>query len=219
MQIIVDEEVNSDDIKESIPEALVVEPSNSDLLLSSVSKPIDRWRHLYGATQGDRVWSELLDKDSPLYAGKLEHDDKDLKRVVVDAKMAKSRSDYFKSFGVNYIGRTFLDPRNILVVENKKANKYHSPEHSKDMENLLTSLPADWWGSFSIVSSGNVDKLGDFLDAFPDTIVLAYSDSSVSKLNYIGARYARIPPPVDTQRYGIDIRQTANRLSNKLSYI
>lgn len=177
---------------------------------------LTRWEQLYLASQGVRVFSNSLTKESPLYAGPIPDPDK-LRKVTVDGSFAEGRAKYFSDFGVNYIGRTNLNPRNIFLLDNKKGNPLHDPEQDSSLATLYAALPEDWWGSCGFVSTGNVDKLAVFFDEFPDVIPLAYTTGAFSKLKYMGREYVDAGLPTSDPSYGIRVRDAANRLSYKLS--
>lgn len=187
------------------------------LALNNSPDKLTRWEQLLLSSVGARVWTDKLKEDSPIYAGSLPEATK-FRKIAVDASIADSRFDYFKSFGVNYVGRTKLNPRNIFVLDNKKANPFHDPSVDSSLEALYGSLPDDWWGSCGFVSSGNVDKLGAFLEEFQgDTIPLAFTEGAFSKLRYLNLDYVNAGVPQNTPSYGISARDKANRLSYTLS--
>lgn len=175
-----------------------------------------RWNQLRLATLGARVFSDSFDKDSPLYAGPLPEEDK-IRKISVDGAFAESRAGLFAQYGVNYIGRTKLNPRNIFVLDNKKGNPLHDPSKDEVLEKLYDSLPEDWWGSCAFVSTGNIDKLEKFFYDFPDIIPLAYTTGGFSKLSFLGLDYVELLVPNGTEAYGKTARESANRLSYKLS--
>lgn len=175
-----------------------------------------RWHQLRLATLGARVFSDSFDTTSPIYAGPIPESDK-LRKISVDGAFAEGRAGLFGQYGVNYIGRTKLTPRNIFVLDNKKGNPLHDPSKDEALEALYDSLPEDWWGSCGFVSTGNVDKLEKFFYDFPDLIPLAYTTGAFSKLKYLGLEYVDAGVPDGTEKYGIVIRDRANRLSYKLS--
>lgn len=180
-----------------------------------------RWDELVYASKGGRVWSDDGMNwgwlDSPAFAGEIPKADK-IRKVFVDASNAETRAGHFASFGVNYIGRTKLNPRNIFVLDNKKGNPLHDPAKDASLEALYASLPDDWWGSCGFVSSGNPDKLGAFLDEFQgDVIPLAFTTGAFSKLKYLGLEYVEMGVPDGTTAYGVTARERSNRLSYKLS--
>lgn len=177
-----------------------------------------RWTQLRLSALGARVFSDRdFDKESPLWAGPVPESDK-IRKVSVDASIAETRAVHFASFGVNYIGRTKLSPRNIFVLDNKKGNPLHDPSKDGTLESLYASLPDDWWGSCGFVSSGNPDKLCAFLDDFQgDVIPLAFTTGAFSKLKYLGLEYVEMAVPDGTAEYGVTAREASNRLSYKLS--
>lgn len=175
-----------------------------------------RWDQLRLATLGARVFSDTFDKDSPLYAGPIPESDK-IRKISVDGAFAESRAGLFGQYGVNYIGRTKLNPRNIFVLDNKKGNSLHDPSKDEVLKKLYDSLPEDWWGSCAFVSTGNIDKLEKFFYDFPDIIPLAFTTGGFSKLSFLGLDYVELLVPNGTEAYGKTAREAANRLSYKLS--
>lgn len=186
-------------------------------IVDTLNHGLTRWESLFLATQGVRVWSDDFDVESPVYAGELPEPEK-FRRILVDAQNADTRAAYFKSFGVNYLGRTKLNPRNMFVLDNKKDNPIHHPDKDPVLEALYASLPDDWWGSCGFVSSPNVDRLEAFLESFAgDTIFLAFTPGAYSKLKFMALDYVDTGIPKNTEEFGIMVRDKANRLSYKLA--
>jgi hypothetical protein len=175
-----------------------------------------RWEDLRLASKGVRRWTQEAEENSPTYAGTLT-DRTEVHEIVADALFADGKTKYFDEFGVNYLGRTNLDPRTILVVDNKGNNKEHSPAKSPEIDALLTSLPEEWWTAFAIVSSGNVDKLGDFLDMLSESLPLVYTNGAEAKLKYLGMDYTRIGEPTPDAKYGFSVREASYRLNWRLA--
>lgn len=173
-----------------------------------------RWFHLYLASKGARVFSSFFDEESPIYAGELPGLDK-IRKVSVEGSISADRAAFFNEFGINYIGRTKLDPKNIVILDNKKDNPTHSPEKDETLDVLYKSLPADWWGSCGFVSTNNVDKLGHFFDTIPDIVPVAFTTGAFSKMKYLGLDYATIGVPKNTRDYGIEVREAANRVGHR----
>lgn len=172
-----------------------------------------RWISLRLASLGVRLYSDDWDKNDPIYAGKLPETDDDIRRLILDAKFAEGRAEYFRSFGVNYIGRTNLTPRSIIVLDNKKDDPYHSPVENETLEALYTSMPEDWWGSCGLVSSGNLNKLQPFMEALEETVPLAFSKGGIAKLKHMGLEFAEVGEPKPTQAYGVSLRQATTKFS------
>lgn len=175
-----------------------------------------RWQDLRLASKGVRRWTLRADENSPTYAGTLT-DSTEVREIVADALFADGKTKYFNGFGVNYLGRTNLDPRTIIVVDNKGNNKEHSPAKSPEIDALLSSLPEEWWSSLGIVSSGNVDKLGDFLDMISESLPLVYTNGAEAKLKYLGMDYTRIGNPTPDVKYGYSVREASYRLNWRLA--
>lgn len=173
------------------------------------------WHELWLATQGDRYWSENR-LNSPMYAGILPKNDDELRRMVVDAKYSQARANLFASFGVNYLGRTFVDPHTVLLIDNKKDNPTLNPELSEEISSVFRSMPdSDWVNGFGIVSTSNVNNLEEFFDYLGETDVLAYSSAAKAKLRFIGRDFAEIDVPEANESYGKMLRETAIRHKNK----
>lgn len=187
----------------------------------TISDEPERWASLRLAAQGVRFYSNHVDKthwvfESPIFAGPIPEADK-VRRISVDGAFAESRAGLFAEYGVNYVGRTRLNPRNIFVLDNKKGNPLHDPDKDPLLEALYASLPDDWWGSCGFVSTGNINKLEAFFTAFPDVIPLAWTTGAFSKLKYLGLDYVTAGEPKNTPEYGIEVRNSSNRLSYELS--
>jgi hypothetical protein len=183
-----------------------------------MAKVASRWREMVYASMGVRVFSDRENKDSPLYAGSVPKTRSDYDKIIASARFADQRASYFREFNVNYIGRTNLSPRNIIVLDNKKGNPLHSPYVDESLTPLYENMESDWWGSCGIVSSGNVDRLGAFFDEFIDEVIpLGFTEGSHAKLKSFGVDFAKIPAPVDDPKWGIQVREIANRLSYDLS--
>jgi hypothetical protein len=181
-------------------------------------KSLSRWEQLVWATRGVRAFSNDFDEDSPIYAGMVPEPSK-VRRAYVDASNAETRAVHMATYGVNYIGRTKLSPRNVFVLDNKKGNPLHDPSLDATLEALYASLPDDWWGSCAFVSSGNVERLEAFLtsDDMFSVIPLGYTTGAFSKLKFMGLDYVQAGVPKNDPAYGITVRDAANRLSYKLS--
>lgn len=182
------------------------------------SSEVSRWHQLVLASKGVRVFSNDLDEDSPIYAGTVPPLEK-IRRVYVDSYNAETRAGHMGQYGVNYIGRTKLSPRNVFILDNKKGNPLHDPALDADLAALYASLPNDWWGSCGFVSSANIERLEAFLtsDDMASTIPLGYTTGAYSKLKFMGLEFVEAGKPSSDPAYGIQIRDRANRLSYKLS--
>lgn len=179
-------------------------------------KGLARWSQLVFASIGVRYFTDGLDEDSPIWAGSVPALDK-VRKASVDASFAEGRAAYFAEFGVNYIGRTAVDPRNIFVLDNKAKNKLHDPAKDATLEALYGSLPDDWWGSCAFVSTGNINKLEAFFDAQPELIPLTFTTGGEAKLKSIKRDFVTVDVPNGTTEYGITVRNKSNRLSYDLA--
>lgn len=181
-----------------------------------------RWSQLEMASRGARFFTDdasMGNKETPLYGGPAPKTRDDIKRIIADLNYSEGRAAYFSSYGVNYTGRVYSDPRTLVVLDNRAKNKSHSSQESDEYFSLYNSLPNDWWGSCGFVSTGNVDKLGVLLENIPDVVPMAYTEGAKAKLKYLGIDYAEIPTPPSTTdpSYGVILREKANRLDYDLS--
>lgn len=187
-----------------------------DTLSNTGHGKMSRWKQLVWASAGARVFSDTFDSDSPIYAGPLPEPDK-IRKVTVDASVADTRSSLFLNLGVDYIGRTKVDPRNVFVLDFDESNPLMDPVLNPELEKLYDSLPDDWWISCGFVSAASPEDLEKFFDTVPTPIPLAYTNGSRAKLRFLGLDFVDVNRPDGTERYGIDIRDRANRLSYELS--
>jgi hypothetical protein len=192
-------------------------------ILSSGDLPVfddialERWYHLYLASRGARFWVEPTSPpvSTPTYAGVLV----DIDKVVIDAIFAENRAIIFQTSGVNYVGRTYGDPRTAILVD-YKGDKTHNPTNDGYIKNILTALPDNvgqssephYWGNFAIISTSNVDKLAPFIEDLSETDMLAYSPGAIAKLKSIGRDFGKIGTPKPEKSYGLAVRETASRM-------
>jgi len=179
---------------------------------------LGRWTQLVLAGEGARLWSNTVNKNSPIYAGNLPSTSREADLAIADLVYTKQQLDFYKSFGVTYIGRVEVDPRNLLVIDHKKAKERHDVYLSEPLGALLSASPADWWGSLGVVSAGSVDKLQAFVEAMPDVVPLAYTDGAAAKLRYLDVDHVKLDEPKYLEdgspdlRYGRNMRGLANSL-------
>lgn len=179
----------------------------------------ERWAHLRLASLGARFWAPANKPttQSPIYSSKaLSGSSTDLDTIVVDAVYAEGKAAYVQSLGVNYVGRTYVDPRTIVLVD-YKGDKTHDPDRDQIVHDILTSLPNDRkpesaWGAFGIVSTSNTDRLGDFLAYMEETNILSYSPGGLAKLRHLGRDYGEVGQPNSDRAYGVHLRETSARL-------
>lgn len=172
----------------------------------------ERWRELVLASEGHRLYTDAPHKDSPLYVSSLPKNSSAVVLALVDAEFSLSSLNYYRSFGITYIGRTTLSPRNILLVDHKKADLRHDVHLSDEIRDFLTAAPEGWWNTLGIVSSGNIEKLEEFMNEHIDSVPLAYTTGAMSKLKFFGLDYVHINTPNPSREYGIQVRERANRL-------
>lgn len=178
---------------------------------------VSRWSDMYFAGLGGRLWTDDEDLVRASFAGKLSTGNT-AKQIVIDAAYAEARAAFFQSFGVNYLGRTFQDPRTLIVVDNKTDNPELRPTISEPIHNILASFPdsdksAKSWAALGLVSAGSTKRLEKFLDYLSETNVLTSSKGTTAKLEKIGNRdYAQIPKPIHDAQYGLEIRNLASLL-------
>lgn len=177
-----------------------------------------RWTQLVLAGEGARLWSNNPNKNSPIYAGPLPATGKEADLVIADLVYTKQQLDFYKSFGVVYIGRVEVDPRSLLVIDHKKAKERHDVHLSEPLGALLSASPADWWGSVGVVSAGSVEKLQAFMSAIPDVVPIVYTEGAAAKLRYLDIDHVRLDEPKHLEdgsadlKYGRNMRGLANSL-------
>lgn len=204
-----------------------IQSHSADILKSTSVTGVDfqyddsgegRWNQLVLASQGTRLWTDRTNKNSPLYAGPLPTTHRGVEMMIADLVYTKQQLDFYKGFGVVYIGRVEVDPRNLLLIDHKKATARHDVHLSEPLSAFLSALPADWWGSLGIVSAGSVDKLQAFLEAIPDAVPLVYSPGAAAKLRFFGLDFVELDEPklLETGKpdlkYGRDVRGRTNSL-------
>lgn len=173
-----------------------------------------RYADMYLASLGARHWGTKKSVESPVYAGSLETP---AANIVIDALYAENRSSLFKARSVKYVGTTYTDPKFVVVVDNKKGDHSHSPANSEIIRNLLLSSPEDFWKDLGAVSAGNVDSLGEFLYMIEYSIPITFTSGGRSKLRHLGIPFLEHREPTADEKYGIELREAANRFSYQLS--
>lgn len=185
-----------------------------------------RWTQLTLAAQGTRLWSETPNPNSPIYAGPLPTDEASINMVIADLIYTQQQLAFFSKLGVTYIGRVQINPRTMLVIDNKrKTSDRHDETLSSPLDALLSACPPDWWGSLAVVSAPSQKKMEGFLEAFPDPIPMVFSTGAASMLKFAGREYVQIASPklLDNGKadlhYGMDMRGRTNDLSKRLAII
>lgn len=179
---------------------------------------LGRWTQLVLAGEGARLWSNTVNKNSPIYAGALPSTGREADLVIADLVYTQQQLDFYKGFGVTYIGRVEVEPRNLLVIDHKKAKERHDVYLSEPLGAFLSASPADWWGSLGVVSAGSVEKLQAFMEAMPDVVPLAYTTGAASKLRFFGLDFVELNEPKLLEngnpdlKYGRNTRGMANSL-------
>lgn len=214
-------------IFENAPQSLLdeVQAGSAEILKSTSVTGVDfqytndtpegRWTQLVMASKGTRLWSDRPNKLSPLYAGKLPTTDREIELILRDLEYSQLRTNIVADYNVCYIGRTYVQPRNLIVIDHKKAAERQDVHLSEPLRDLLTAAPFDWWGSLGIVSSGSPDRLVAFLDGHPDVVPLTYTTGGMAKLKYAGREFVHLGVPRPDSDYGIDMRVRSNALFNK----
>lgn len=144
----------------------------------------------------------------PLYAGGLP-ETKFMQSAKLLVEFSQNRAKLANSFGVKFLGRTYDDPRHILVLDNKKS-------FNDEAQRFLSECEPSWWSDLAIVTTSNVEKYRDFFNYFCYSIPLVYSESAKSKLRHIDVDYCEIPAPGTDRNYGVTVRILANKSSNEL---
>lgn len=140
---------------------------------------------------------------SPMYAGSI----LDPKKIVDSAIYAQARAEKFKDLKVNYIGRTFVDPKNVIVMDNKSQDK-----NWDIISNLMAVAPENWWDSVAFVSTSNVDYLDSlFNDTLYYSQAVALTPAAGAKLRHVGVDFVDISDIPFTERGGRLIREATRR--------
>lgn len=210
-----------------------IQSHSADILKSTSVSGVDfqyddtglgRWNQLVLASQGGRLYSDTPNKNSPLYAGALPKNAREVDVLIADLVYTKLQYDFYKKLGATYIGRVQLDPRNLLVLDHKKKpDQRHDVYLSEPLNALLSASPADWWGSLGIVSAGTPAKLERFVNSFLDAIPMVISPKVTNILKFAGRDYVHLNEPKFKDNgkpdvhYGLDMRGRTNDLSKRLA--
>lgn len=136
--------------------------------------------------------------------------------LIIDGKYAESQAKTIQALGVNYLGRSFIAPKTILVVENTKANKKFDPRINEDSQILLQNMFEDFWKTFAVVSSANLDRLEYFLtEYFWSANVVAYGETVKARLRLKNIPFGEIDKPYLSEKYSYQIAASAEN-SGKL---
>lgn len=201
-------------------------PGNGNVVVATYadlgpSLPIEvrthlRWAHLSGAAEGKRVYGPELEylSESPMHGGDLT----DPEQILRDAAYVDGRAKYLHDLKVKYIGRTAVDPKNIVLLDHKGSDPlgFDAP----NIAFLVASLPEGDeltpWSNTAFVAVKNVDHLADLADFMPGANFVAFSESAKAKLRHIGRDFAEIEDPADFSgaplKYGIRMRAAASSL-------
>lgn len=144
----------------------------------------------------------------PIYAGKIP-EKRQMKSASLVSNYAITRSTVAQSFGVKVLGQTYSDPRNVLVLDNRKIFEDEASE-------FLNLCPDDWWHDLSIVTTSNSNNYRKFFEYFCYSVPLAYSRGAKAKLNHFSVPFCELPLPTTSSEYGTNVRVLANKRSNEL---
>jgi gluconate kinase len=154
-------------------------------------------------------------KESALFAGQiapnLENVYELAEHLILDAEFAEMRAKTILNSGLtSYIGHTFSDPRTLLVVDNKGANKGFHPERSQDAKLVYNSLRDEFVKDFAVVSSRSKEKLQKFLSELYVTGIIAYDESVSKRLDEMGIKHVKFDAPdPDDKRFATKISVAA----------
>lgn len=216
-------------IFENSPQSLLdsVQAGSAEILKSTSVTGVDfqfddtpegRWQQLALAAQGTRLWSNKVNRNSPLWAGKLPTTDAEIELVLRDLEFAEMRAKTLASYKVCYIGRSYVQPRNLLVIDHKRTPAdRHDATLTKPLRDLLSAAPFDWWGSLGIVSASSPARLSAFLEDHQDVVPMAYTNGATAKLKFAGRDYVHLGTPTPDSNYGVDMRVRSNRLSAEMA--
>lgn len=171
------------------------------------NKAEDRITDLLLATLGVRYWGPRLTEDYPTYAGIYPTSYFEWVQVALDTLYVATRRKYLSSFGVNYIGRVHSSPRSVLVLDPTRNTSPATMMENPKVQNLLNSVPDDFWGKTSFISTLSSKKLEFFLEEHDQTIPISTSTKSDAKLKFAGLDHVAIVLPSEPSReYGIKLR-------------
>lgn len=152
------------------------------------------------SSKGVRFWHNgFEDKLSPTYAGK----PTTVEAILREAAYAEMRAEYLQSFGVQYLGRSYVAPRNVVLVDSEE-------DYRTILKNLPTGDDLAPWSSTAFVAAPNLRTLRKFVDDHFDTNFLAYSTKDKNRLKKIGVDVGELPKPTDEPAYGVRVRSTAS---------
>lgn len=170
-----------------------------------------RYNDMFLASLGACHWGEPKKYAGTItYCGDSVTEFDELEGAIAEAQYAETRANLFASYGVHYVGPTYVDPDCIFLVDNKKGDHKHSPVNSEDIANILASLPSDWWSRVGIVSAGNVDKLESFFEQVDYSLPIATTTGAISKLKFFAKEFINTSAPKEPSfDYGVKLRSRA----------
>lgn len=171
------------------------------------NKAEDRITDLLLASLGVRYWGPQLTEDYPTFAGSFPENDYEWVQVALDLLFVNTRRKYLSSFGVNYVGRVHSSPRSVLILDPTRNTSPASMMENPKVQNLLNSVPDDFWGKTAFASTLSSKKLEYFLEEHDQTIPITTSTKSDAKLKFAGLEHLAISLPSEPSReYGIKLR-------------
>lgn len=155
-----------------------------------------RLAHLAFATEGDILFSDR-DVFSPMYVGEVPRVAES--RVSTHLKYASRRKDLF---GKNYIGQTYVDPKNVLVYS-------EGFEHIKD---VLKHAPDNWWYSIGFLKATSTKRVVEFFEDFPYVQPVVLDSGTLDILSGTDVEYSDASElDFTTPRSGILLRELTRR--------
>lgn len=179
-----------------------------------------RWADLNFARLGGRLWTDEEELTTASYAGKLSTGNT-AQQIVIDAAYAEGRAQFFDTLKVNYLGRVFVDPRTVVVLDNKLDNPELHPDKSEIVGNILASLPnsdvpENSYSAIGLVTASSVKRLEKFLWFLSETNTLSVSKGASNRLEKLGRDYIQLPKPTSHPDYGIELRNASTLLKPAL---
>lgn len=137
---------------------------------------------------------ERLTPKSMLFSEHVRPDDSNrqeyVEYIITDAEWVASRARRLAKLGVNYSGRTAVDPRTVLVHSSSKSAK-----SMELLDKFWSAVPGEFKNSTGIIRTGSESKLRKFVDEFPFVALIAYDKNIIKKLDKLEIEYEAIDEP------------------------
>lgn len=166
-----------------------------------------RYTQLAFATEGSVLFSDTPrnESNSPIHVGNLNACITD--NAVVHLRNSVKRSTIFKDLPVRYFGITKEDPKNVLVIDNKKWDKCLPL-----VLEVLEKTTDNWWYNSAFISTGNAENLTNiFEDDLYYSTPVALTDSAKKKLELAGIDYIDASHLPGDPKLGVKLRELTRR--------